>query len=308
MIRQRTLKASIKATGVGLHSGRRVTVEFFPAPPHTGIVFRRIDLAASPEVKADPFAVTDPILCTTLRSKQGVSISTIEHLSAALACLGIDNLYVHVDAAELPIMDGSAYPFIYVLQQAGIKELHVAKRFIQVKKNVRVTDGDKWLEIGPYHDGFFMDITLQYDHPVIGATPLNFAMNFTAQDFINKVSRARTYCLKRDIENMRAQQLALGGSLENALVVDDFSVINQEGLRYPDEFVKHKWLDVFGDLYLCNHPLLGCVTGYKVGHALNNQLITGLLSDHSAWEWFTAINMQTQSMQAAYQTRMRYAN
>lgn len=184
-------------------------------------------------------------------------------------------------------MDGSAYPFIYILQLAGIDDLNEAKSFIRVKKTVRVSDGDKWLEIAPKSDGFFMDIAIDYKHPVIENTSQRFAMDFSSQAFIRHVSRARTFCLRRDIESMRTQGLALGGSLENAVVVDEFDLMNPEGLRYRDEFVKHKWLDAFGDLYLHGHPLLGCVHGYKVGHALNNQLMQSLLSNTSAWEWFT---------------------
>lgn len=303
MIRQRTIKKTMQTTGIGLHGGRRVTVQFYPAPANTGIVYRRVDLKDVPEIKADPFSVANTALCSTLVSSDGISLSTIEHFSAALAGLGIDNLYVDVDAPELPIMDGSAYPFLYILQLAGIEELTEAKRFIKVKKNLRVMDDDKWLEIAPKHDGFYLDIELEYTHPVIKETPLRFAMDFSTQNFITEISRARTYCLKQDIEYMYSQNLARGGSLENAVVVDDFRIINTEGLRYPDEFVKHKWLDVFGDLYLCNHALLGHVKGYKVGHALNNKLITTLLSDSDAWEWCTVEPAHASDVARAFTAR-----
>ena len=293
----------MQATGIGLHGGHRVTVQFHPAPANTGIVYRRVDLEGVPELKACPFSVANTALCSTLVSENSISLSTIEHLSAALAGLGIDNLYVDVDAPELPIMDGSAYPFLYLLQLAGIEEFCEAKRFIKVKKSVRVTEDDKWLEIAPKRDGFYMDIELEYTHPVLQDTPLRFAMDFSTQDFITHISRARTYCLKKDIEYMYSQNLARGGSLENAIVVDDFRVINPEGLRYPDEFVKHKWLDVLGDLYLCNHALLAHVKGYKVGHALNNKLLKNLLSDSDAWEWYTVEPAQERDVARAFTAR-----
>ncbi|WP_108649259.1 UDP-3-O-acyl-N-acetylglucosamine deacetylase [Dongshaea marina] len=284
MMKQRTLKKSVQATGVGLHSGQKVTMTFYPAPVNTGVVYRRVDLDPVVEIKADASLVRDTMLCTALVNEQGVRVSTIEHLSAALAGLGIDNLVVEVDSPELPVMDGSSHPFIYLLQSAGIEEQSVAKKFIRVLKPIRVELEDKWAELLPYNDGFKMDLLVDFDHPVFKKQNQHLKLDFSSNAFIRDISRARTFCFLRDVEYMHSRNLALGGGLENAVVMDDYRVLNEDGLRYDDEFVKHKMLDAIGDLYMCNHNLIGEFKAYKTGHALNNLLLKTLLATEDAWE------------------------
>jgi UDP-3-O-[3-hydroxymyristoyl] N-acetylglucosamine deacetylase len=286
MIKQRTIRKTVSAVGVGLHKGEKVTLTLRPAPDNTGIVFRRVDLAPVVEFKVDPSMVGDTVLCTCLINPEGVRLSTTEHLMAALAALGVDNLLIEVDAAEIPIMDGSANPFVFLLQQAGLTEQKQAKRFIRIKQKVRVEDGDKWAEFVPHH-GFRLDFAIDFDHPVISQTRQHVTMEFSAARFIKDISRARTFGFLRDIEYLRANNLALGGSYDNAVVMDEYRVLNQDGLRYDDEFVKHKILDAIGDLYMCGHSILGEFRAYKTGHALNNQLLNAVLADAANFEWVT---------------------
>ncbi|MGD2083798.1 MAG: UDP-3-O-acyl-N-acetylglucosamine deacetylase [Chromatiales bacterium] len=285
MIRQRTLKNVIRATGVGLHTGEKVYLTLRPAAPDTGIVFRRVDLDRPVEIKASPENVGDTRLSTTLMSG-GVKISTVEHLLSAFAGLGIDNAYVDVSAPEVPIMDGSAGPFVFLVQSAGVEEQNAAKKFIRIKKKVVVDEGDKRASFEPF-DGFKVSFAIDFDHPAFTERTQFASIDFSSTSFVKEVSRARTFGFLRDLEMLRERQLALGGSLDNAIVVDDYRVLNEDGLRYENEFVKHKILDAIGDLYLLGHSLVGAFTGYKSGHALNNRLLKALLADKAAWEEVT---------------------
>ncbi|MDR1853715.1 MAG: UDP-3-O-acyl-N-acetylglucosamine deacetylase [Azoarcus sp.] len=282
MIRQRTLKAIVNATGVGLHGGRKVNLVLRPAAPDTGIVFHRVDTDPPVDLPADPYSVCDTRMCSGLE-KNGVKVGTVEHLMSALAGLGIDNLHIDVDAPEIPILDGSASPFVFLLQSAGIAEQPKAKKFLRVKKAVEYREDDKYVRLTPY-EGFRLQFSIVFDHPAIDATANEVVIDFAKNSYVRDVSRARTFGFMQDVEFMQANGLALGGSLENAIVMDEYRVLNSEGLRYSDEFVKHKVLDAIGDLYLCGHPLLATYTAYKAGHALNNQLLRVLLEDASAWE------------------------
>jgi UDP-3-O-[3-hydroxymyristoyl] N-acetylglucosamine deacetylase len=285
MIRQRTLKNVIKATGVGLHTGEKVYLSLRPAAPNTGIVFRRVDLPEPVDIAATPQNVGETTLSTTL-VKGDVKVSTVEHLLSALAGLGIDNAYVDVSAPEVPIMDGSAGPFVFLIQSAGVEEQNAAKRFIRIKKPIRVTDGDKWACFEPY-DGFKVTFTIDFDHPAFSEDMQSASIDFSSTSFVKEVSRARTFGFMRDIEALRKRRLALGGSMDNAIVVDNYRILNEDGLRYADEFVKHKILDAIGDLYLLGHSLIGSFEGYKSGHGLNNQLLRNLLNQADAWESVT---------------------
>lgn len=282
MIRQRTLKNVIRATGVGLHTGEKVYLTLRPAAVDTGIVFRRVDLKEPVEIKASPDNVGDTQLSTTL-VKGDVRISTVEHLLSAFAGMGIDNAYVDLSAPEVPIMDGSAGPFVFLVQSAGIEEQNAPKRFIRIKKPVRIEEDDKWAQFEPF-DGFKVGFTIEFDHPVFKDHAQCSEIDFSTTSFVREVSRARTFGFMRDIEQLRERQLALGGSLDNAIVVDDYRVLNEDGLRYEDEFVKHKILDAIGDLYLLGHSLIGAFHGHKSGHAINNKLLRTLLADEQAWE------------------------
>lgn len=282
MVRQRTLKNVIRATGVGLHTGQKVYLTLRPAAADTGIVFRRVDLEQPVEIKADPFHVGDTRLSTSL-VQDDVRISTVEHLLSAFAGLGIDNAYVDVSAPEVPIMDGSAAPFVFLIQSAGVEEQHRPKRFIRIKRPIEVRDGDKFARFEPYN-GFKVEFSIEFDHPAFNDRSKRAQVDFSTSSFVKEVSRARTFGFLRDIEYLRQQNLALGGSLDNAVVVDEFRVLNEEGLRYEDEFVKHKILDAIGDLYLLGHTLIGAFKGHKSGHALNNQLLRELLAQEAAWE------------------------
>jgi len=282
MINQRTVKNVIRATGVGLHTGDKIHLTIHPAEPNTGIRFRRVDLEEPVIIEATSSNVGETILSTTLVQGQ-VKISTIEHLLSAFAGLGIDNAIIDVDSAEVPIMDGSAGPFVFLLQSAGIKEQNVAKQYIKIKRTIRVEDGDKWAEFKPF-DGFKVTFTIDFEHPAFDADAQTATMDFSSTTFVKEVSRARTFGFVKDIEMLKKNNLILGGSLENAIVVDDNKILNEDGLRYADEFVKHKILDAIGDLYLLGHSLIGEFIGFKSGHDLNNKLLRALLDDKEAWE------------------------
>jgi len=285
MVKQRTLKTMVQATGVGLHTGEKVYLTLRPAAIDTGIVFRRVDLAHPIDIRAEAHAVHDTRLSTCLESN-GARIATVEHLMSALAGLGVDNAIVELSSPELPIMDGSAGTFIFLLQSAGLVEQAAAKKFMRIKKVVEVRDGDKWVRFEPYN-GYKLNFTINFAHPVFANTKQNVTVDLGEHSYIKEVSRARTFGFMQDVENMRAQGLALGGNLDNAIVMDEYRVINPDGLRFDDEFVKHKVLDAIGDLYLLGHPLIGAFSGYKSGHALNNALCRALLADESAWEFAT---------------------
>ncbi len=285
MIKQRTLKNVIRATGVGLHTGEKIYLTLRPAPIDAGIIFRRVDIDPVVEIRARAENVGDTRLSTTL--VQGdVRISTVEHLLSAMAGLGIDNAYIELTAAEVPIMDGSAGPFVFLLQSAGIHEQNAPKRFIRVKQSIVVRDGDKWARFDPF-EGFKVSFSIDFDHPAFKDRAKEAVIDFSTTSFVKEISRARTFGFMRDIEALRAKNLALGGSMENAVVVDDYRVLNDDGLRYEDEFVKHKVLDAIGDLYLLGRSLIGAFSGHKSGHSLNNQLLRALLADESTWELVT---------------------
>ncbi|HTT09153.1 MAG TPA: UDP-3-O-acyl-N-acetylglucosamine deacetylase [Gammaproteobacteria bacterium] len=290
MIKQRTLKNIIRATGVGLHTGKKVYLTLRPAPADTGILFRRIDLDPVVEITARAENVGDTRLSTTL-AKDGTRIATVEHLLSALAGLGIDNAYVDVSAAEVPIMDGSAGPFVFLIQSAGIQEQNAAKKFIRIKRPVKVEDGDKWARFEPF-EGFKVAFAIEFDHPFFQQTSKYAEIDFSTTSFVKEVSRARTFGFMREVELLRQKNLALGGSLANAVVVDDYRVLNEEGLRYEDEFVKHKVLDAIGDLYLLGHTLIGAFHGNKSGHELNNKLLRILLANKKYYEVVTFADAQ----------------
>jgi len=282
LIRQRTLKNTIRATGIGLHTGKKVYLTLSPAPIDSGVVFRRVDSTPPVEIPANALNVHNTELATSL-GKDGVRVSTVEHLMAALAGLGIDNCFVDVSADEVPIMDGSAAPFVFLVQSAGILEQGAPKRFTLIRKAVEVREGDKWARFEPFN-GFKVKFTIDFDHPVFRHEDQSIEVDFSTTSFVREISRARTFGFMRDIEALRKKDLALGGSLENAIVVDDYRVLNEDGLRYRNEFVRHKILDAIGDMYMLGHSLIGSFTGYKSGHALNNKLLRELLSQQSAWE------------------------
>ena len=285
MIKQRTLKNVIRATGVGLHTGEKVYMTLRPAAVNTGIVFRRTDLPEPVCIPSRCEYVGDTRLSSTL-IKDDVRVGTVEHLLSAMAGLGIDNAYVDLSAPEVPIMDGSAGPFVFLLQSAGIEEQAAPKRFIRIKKPVKVEDGDKWAQFQPF-DGFKVGFSIEFQHPIFSRRASRAEIDFSTTSFVKEVSRARTFGFMRDIEMLREKNLALGGSMDNAIVLDDYRVLNEDGLRYEDEFVKHKILDAIGDLYLLGHSLIGAFFGHKSGHQLNNQLLRALLADKSAWEEVT---------------------
>ncbi|MGO8755178.1 MAG: UDP-3-O-acyl-N-acetylglucosamine deacetylase [Gallionellaceae bacterium] len=285
MVRQRTLKNPVQATGVGLHTGERVDLALRPASVNSGIVFRRVDLSPPVEIRAEAHAVRDTRLSTCMEVK-GVRVATIEHLMSAFAGLGVDNAIVELNNAEVPIMDGSAGSFVFLLQSAGIVEQSAAKQFIRIKKPIEVKEGDKWVRFAPFN-GYKLAFTINFAHPVFSASNQQVTIDLGKHSYIKEVSRARTFGFMHEVESMRAQGLALGGNLDNAIVMDEYRVINPDGLRFEDEFVKHKVLDAIGDLYLLGHPLIGAFSGYKSGHALNNALLLTLLADNQAWEFVT---------------------
>ncbi len=285
MIKQRTLKNTIRATGVGLHSGNKVYMTLRPAAVDTGIVFHRTDLPEPRQVRATAENVGDTMLSSTL-IEDGIRVATVEHLLSALAGLGIDNCHIDLSAPEVPIMDGSAGPFVFLIQSAGIEEQSKAKRFIRIKRTVTVKDGDKWARFEPF-DGFKVGFSIDFRHPAFPQSLSKAEIDFSTTSFVKEVSRARTFGFMKDIEMLREKNLALGGSMDNAIVLDDYRVLNQDGLRYEDEFVKHKILDAIGDLYLLGHSLVGAFYGYKSGHHLNNVLLRTLLANQDAWEEVT---------------------
>jgi UDP-3-O-[3-hydroxymyristoyl] N-acetylglucosamine deacetylase len=282
MILQRTLKTPTRATGVGLHSGEKVEIVLRPAQPDTGIVFRRLDVNAAADIHATALAVTDTRLCSMLGSGDA-SVSTVEHLMSALAGLGIDNLLVDLTGPEIPIFDGSSAPFIFLLQSAGVAEQAAPKEYVRITAPIEVRDGDKWARFTP-HNGFRVEFTIDFDHPAIGKTGNTVVVDFADTPYASEIARARTFGFTHEVEMLREKGLALGGSLDNAIVMDEFRVLNNDGLRYDDEFVKHKVLDAIGDLYLLGHPIIGSFEAYKSGHALNNKLLRELLLRQDCWE------------------------
>jgi UDP-3-O-[3-hydroxymyristoyl] N-acetylglucosamine deacetylase len=285
MIKQRTLKNVIRATGVGLHTGEKVYLTLRPAPSDTGIIFRRIDLPEPVEIRACPENVSDTRLSTTLEYN-GARVSTVEHLMSAFAGLGIDNAFVDLTAAEVPIMDGSAGPFVFLVQSAGIAEQSAPKRFMRIKKKIRLEEGDKWACFEPF-EGFKVSFAIEFNHPTFRNSTQNASVDFSTTSFVREVSRARTFGFMGDLEALRAAGLARGGGLDNAIVLDEYRILNDDGLRYEDEFVKHKVLDAIGDLYLLGHPLIGAFSAHKSGHSLNNRLLRELVMNQEAWELIT---------------------
>ncbi|MGH8505899.1 MAG: UDP-3-O-acyl-N-acetylglucosamine deacetylase [Stenotrophobium sp.] len=282
MIRQRTLKQAVRASGIGLHSGARVYMSMLPAGPDTGIVFRRTDLSPAVEVPARAELVGEANMCSTLVDGT-TKVATVEHLMSALAGLGIDNCIIELSSPEVPIMDGSAGPFVFLIQSAGIHEQDAPKKFIRIKQPVRVQEGDKFASFEPY-EGFRLNFSIDFKHPVFKSSTQNAVIDFSTTTYVKEVSRARTFGFMRDFDQLRAHNLGLGASLDNAVALDDYRVLNQEGLRYEDEFVRHKILDAVGDLYLLGHSIIGAYTAYKSGHALNNLLARKLLEESRAWE------------------------
>src|SRR3982751_437065 len=285
MLRQRTLKTLVSASGVGLHTGQKVRITLRPAPADTGIVFRRIDLSSPLEIPARADLVGETRLSSCL-VREGVKIYTVEHLMSALAGLGIDNAYIDLDAPELPIMDGSASPFVLLLQQAGVEEQPAPKRFMRVRRRVEVKDGDKWARLEPY-EGYKLSFSIDFRHPVIDRSTQSVEVDFAETSYLKEIARARTFGFMHEVESLRESGLALGGGLDNAVVLDEYRVLNAEGLRFADEFIRHKLLDAIGDLYLLGRPLLGAFSAHKSGHALNNRLLRALLAEAGALETVT---------------------
>lgn len=285
MVKQRTIKTSVKVTGVGLHSGEKVTLGLRPAPANCGIVFCRVDQKPVEQIRVTAELVHDTRLSTCME-QNSVRVATVEHLMSALSGLGIDNIYIDLDSAEVPIMDGSAGTFIFLLQSAGIVEQSAAKKFIRVKKTVAVQQGDKWVRFDPF-EGYKLTFTINFTHPVFTNVKQHVVVDLGEDSYVREISRARTFGFMQDVEYMRSQGLALGGSLDNAIVMDDYRVLNPDGLRFEDEFVKHKVLDAIGDLYMTGHPVIGAFSGFKSGHALNNALLREMLADAEAWEFVT---------------------
>jgi UDP-3-O-[3-hydroxymyristoyl] N-acetylglucosamine deacetylase len=286
MIRQRTLKQAVRASGIGLHSGRKVYMSLLPAGPDTGIVFRRTDLNPHAEIPAQAHLLREAVMCSTLVSDAGDKIMTVEHLMSALAGLGIDNCLVELSSPELPILDGSSAPFVFLIQSAGIHEQDAPKRFIRIRQPVQVADGDKWARFEPF-DGFRLSFSIDFRHPAFRASAQNRVVDFSSSTYVREVSRARTFGFMRELDTLRAANLGLGASLDNVVALDEYRVVNHDGLRYEDEFVRHKILDAIGDLYLLGHPVIGAYTAYKSGHALNNKLVRAVLEDRSAFELVT---------------------
>jgi len=282
LIKQRTLKNVIRATGVGIHTGEKVFMTLRPAAVNTGIIFRRVDMDPVAEIQATATNVGDTSMSTTL-VRDDIRVSTVEHLLSAMAGMGIDNAYVDVSAAEVPIMDGSAGPFVFLIQSAGIEEQSTAKRFIKILKPVEIRQDDKWARFEPY-EGFKVSFKIDFNHPVFKSHTSFASVDFSTTSFLKEVSRARTFGFMRDLEMLRDRNLVLGGSMDNAVVLDDYRVLNEDGLRYEDEFVKHKVLDAIGELYLLGHGLIGAYSGFKSGHELNNLLLRELLALEDAWE------------------------
>ncbi|MDO4697007.1 MAG: UDP-3-O-acyl-N-acetylglucosamine deacetylase [Neisseria sp.] len=283
---QRTLAESVSVTGVGLHSGERVRLSLHPAAENEGILFRRTDLSGEQGgiIRLTPYLINDTRLSSTVVTEQGVKVGTIEHIMSALAAYGIDNVLIELNAPEIPIMDGSSLPFIYLLQDAGVIDQKAQKRFLKILKTVEVKENGKWVRFTPYH-GFKTTLTIEFDHPVFNRSNQTFEIDFSGQSYIEEISRARTFGFMQEVEMMRSHNLGLGGNLNNAIVIDDNDVLNPDGLRYPDEFVRHKILDAIGDLYIVGHPIIGAFEGFKSGHAINNALLRAVLADESNYEW-----------------------
>lgn len=281
MVRQRTLRQAVRVSGIGLHSGRKVYMSLLPAGPGSGIVFRRTDLSPPVELAADAHLLREAVMCSTLVSDEGAKVMTIEHLMSAFAGLGVDNCIVELSSPEVPIMDGSSGPFVYLIQSAGIHEQDAPKRFIRIRHPVQVQDGDKWARFEPY-DGYRLSFGIDFRHPALRASTQNAVFEFSTARYISEVSRARTFGFMRELDTLRAANLGLGASLDNVVALDEYRVVNHDGLRYEDEFVRHKILDAIGDLYLLGHPVIGAFTAYKSGHALNNKLVCAVLADSSS--------------------------
>lgn len=283
---QRTLAKPVSVTGVGLHSGERVALTLYPAPENSGISFRRTDLAGGKGgvIALNPYLINDTRLSSTVVTEAGVRVGTIEHIMSALAAYGVDNALIELNAPEIPIMDGSSLPFIYLLQNAGIVDQKAQKRFLKILKPVEVNETGKWVRFTPYN-GFKVTLTIEFDHPVFNRSSPTFEIDFAGKSYIDEIARARTFGFMQEVEMMRSHNLGLGGNLSNAIVIDDTDVLNPDGLRYPDEFVRHKILDAIGDLYIVGHPIIGAFEGYKSGHAVNNALLRAILADETAYEW-----------------------
>lgn len=294
MLKQRTLKQTVSTVGIGLHSGKKVSLNLRPAPANTGIIFRRIDMEPPVLVELHPELVGETMLCTALIDN-GVKVATIEHLLSALAGLGVDNLYVDINASEIPIMDGSAAPFLYLLLSAGIEELKAPKRFIRIKQPLEAGKGDGWAKLLPY-DGFRASFEIDFEHPAVRSTTQSLSIDFSHQAYASEVARARTFGFMRDVEMLRSHNLVLGGALENAIVLDEYRVLNPDGLRYSDEFVRHKILDAIGDLYTLGHSIIGDYQAYKSGHGINNLLVRELLQQPDAWEMVTLAEDQKEQV------------
>ncbi|MDR5855460.1 MULTISPECIES: UDP-3-O-acyl-N-acetylglucosamine deacetylase [unclassified Caballeronia] len=305
MLKQRTIKTVVKTVGIGLHSGRKVDLTLRPAPVGTGIVFSRIDLPQPVDIPASAMAIGDTRLASVLQ-KDGARVSTIEHLMSACAGLGIDNLYVDVTAEEIPIMDGSASSFVFLIQSAGIEEQNAPKKFIKVKKPVEVRDGDKFARLEPYF-GFKLSFTIDFRHPAVDKTGQALEVDFATTSYVREIARARTFGFAHEVEMMRELGLARGGSMDNAIVLDEYRILNNDGLRYDDEFVKHKMLDAIGDLYVVGHPLLASYTAYKGGHAMNNMLLRELLANEEAFEIVTFEDTQKAPRGFAFDTQTAFA-
>lgn len=285
-MKQRTLGQTVTATGVGLHSGERVSLTLHPAPVHYGIAFRRTDLQGEQGevVKLHPHLINDTRLSSTVITENGTKVGTIEHIMSALAAYGVDNVLIELDAPEIPIMDGSSLPFIFLLQEAGVVEQNANKKFIRIIKDVEVKETEKWVKFRP-HEGFKAALTIEFDHPVFNRSNPRFEIDFATQSYVEEIARARTFGFMQEVELMRKHGLGLGGNLTNAIVIDETDVLNPDGLRYPDEFVRHKILDAIGDLYIVGHPIIGAFEGHKSGHAINNALLRAILADESCYEW-----------------------
>lgn len=289
---QRTLAKSVSATGVGLHSGERVRLTLHPAAENAGISFRRTDLSgdAGAPIVLSPYLINDTRLSSTIVTEHGTRVGTIEHIMSALAAYGIDNVAIELNAPEIPIMDGSSLPFIFLLQEAGVVEQEALKKFLQINKTVEIKEPGKWVRFEPYQ-GFKVGLTIEFDHPVFNRSSPRFEIDFAGSSYLEEIARARTFGFMHEVEMMRQHGLGLGGNLTNAIVIDDTDVLNPDGLRYPDEFVRHKILDAIGDLYIVGHPIIGAFEGYKSGHAINNALLRAVLADPENYEWRTFDNL-----------------
>ncbi|WP_367670720.1 UDP-3-O-acyl-N-acetylglucosamine deacetylase [Sodalis-like secondary symbiont of Drepanosiphum platanoidis] len=290
MIKQRTLKNIIKTNGIGLHTGKKITLILKPALENTGIIYRRIDLNPYVDFKVNANLVKNTFFCTCLINNYDVRISTVEHLHAALSGLGIDNIIIEVNGPEIPIMDGSSIPFIYLLLKSGIKELKTDKKFIKIKKTIIINDKDKWVKLSPFN-GFTFNFTIDFNHPAIDINVQNYFFNFSSNNFIKKISPARTFGFVKNIKNLRSKGLILGGNLNSAIILDDYKVINKNGLRFKNELVRHKILDAIGDLYMCGYNIIGSFSAFKSGHKMNNKLLRTILKSKKSWKFIKLDNL-----------------